>query len=233
MKYKIPFIFQTNGTGSDVPFGPRSCGAVEGRTGWGARGQAECAAHVCGVWVRVSKVGLPQAPLCLGSLGPASSHSPLCLPHGAPLQGCPRFLSSTCKLRGFFFFFLTLLPFHHTHTHWVSFLCNFTFLSLALVLMPLSSPQSDSPIAPSSLSLQRQGDYRRWWGPTGPLKPDLEACPPPEPQEPPPACGAGVGGSFLTSACCRGGGISPAGVLGLCFPGLSWLKCVGGVNTPN
>lgn len=34
-------------------------GAVEGRTGWGARGQAECATHVCGVWVRVSKVGPP------------------------------------------------------------------------------------------------------------------------------------------------------------------------------
>lgn len=65
------------------------------------------------------------------------------------------------------------------------------------------------------------------------MKPDLEACPSPEPQEPPPACGAGVGRSFLTSACCRGGGISPAGVPGLCFRGLSWLECVGGVNTPN
>lgn len=148
--------------------------------------------------MRVSKVGPPPSPTLPGFLGSGQLPlTPQCLPHGAPLQGCPRFLSSTCKLRGvFFFFFLTLLPFPHTHTHWVSFLCNFTFLSLALVLMPLSSPQSDSPIAPSSLSLQRQGDYRRWWGPTGPLKPDLEAYPPRTPGAP-------------TSLWGRGGGVLP------------------------
>lgn len=67
-------------------------GAVEGRTGWGARGQAECATHVCRVWVRVSKVGPPQAPLCLGSLGLASSHSPLnASPMGLHCKGVPGF----------------------------------------------------------------------------------------------------------------------------------------------
>lgn len=169
---------------------------MEGRTGWGPGGRLNVLRMCVECGCAFPRWGPPQAPLCLGSLGPASSHSPLnASPMGLHCKGVPRFLSSTCKLRGvFFFFFLTLLPFPHTHTHWVSFLCNFTFLSLALVLMPLSSPQSDSPIAPSSLSLQRQGDYRRWWGPTGPLKPDLEAYPPPNPRSPHQPVGPGWGG---------------------------------------
>lgn len=56
LEYKIPFIFQTNGTVSDVPFGPRGLW----KAGWdGGESQAECMC-ACGVWVHLSKVG-PQA----------------------------------------------------------------------------------------------------------------------------------------------------------------------------
>lgn len=154
LKYKIPFIFQTNGTGSDVPWSPERCGRQDvGGGQWGRLNKGD----VCGVWVRQLSVGPRCSRLCLGSLGLASSHYPQCLPHGPPLQGCPRFLSSTCKLRGFFF---NSTPFPvHTPTGGHFFAIS-TFLSLALVLMPLSSPNltfahcSQQPLSPKARGLQ-------------------------------------------------------------------------------
>lgn len=148
------------------PLVPR---AVEGRTGWGARGQAECAAHVCGVWVCVSKVGPPQGPLCLGSCGSGQLPlTPRCLPHGAPLQGCPRFLSSTCKLRGFFFFFFNSTPLPpYTPTG-----CHFFAIS-QFCLQPLFSclcllPNLTRPLLPAASLSKGKGTTGGGGGPLDP-----------------------------------------------------------------
>ena len=125
LKCKIPFVFQTSGTVSDAPFGPRGCGRQDGV---GSGGQAECA-RVCGVGARVAEVGGgAQAPLCLGSCG--SGRLPL-NPRASP-QGLH------CKRVPGLSSWLSPAPGRAGSASWLKIVCRIFFYHSSLSILGLA-----------------------------------------------------------------------------------------------